>query len=112
ESSTHLSGEAFLKRDLLQSMILSYLFSTSGPFYEALYKERLIDASFDFSTSLERSFGFSQLNSNSENPQAYIERMNELLLSTSSMSIPEKAFDIMKKKRIGQLLKMMNSLEY
>src|SRR5690625_3280431 len=112
EFAQRLHGEKLLKRELFQTMILDYYFSPSGTFYEQLYKEELIDDSFDYSTNVEESFSFSMISSNTSEPEQFIKRVNDLLLSTKSDTISEEMFEIMKKKRIGQILRAMNSLEY
>ncbi len=54
ESAVELSGDAFLEKDLLQSMVLDFYFSKGGPFYRELYEQQLIDESFHFETNLEK----------------------------------------------------------
>lgn len=112
ESNEQLEKELFLKREVIQSMLLDYFFSESGPFYEKLYDNELIDDTFNFSTTVENSFSFSLISSNSAKPEQFSKRMKELLLSTKNMTITEKHLDVMKKKRIGQTLRAMNSLDY
>ncbi|MFS0672501.1 EF-P 5-aminopentanol modification-associated protein YfmH [Ornithinibacillus sp. 179-J 7C1 HS] len=111
ESTEELQGEDFVKKDLLQDMILTYYFSKSGQFYEQLYQEKMIDSSFYFETNLEKNFGYSIIGGNTDNPDEFIEKLKELLLSTNSEEILEEDFERMKRKKIGQLLRSMNSLE-
>jgi predicted Zn-dependent peptidase len=111
ESTQELEGENFVKKDLLQDMILTYYFSKSGQFYEELYREKMIDSSFYFETNLEKNFGYSILGGNSDNPDQFVEKIKGLLLSTNNLEISEEEFDRMKRKKIGQLLRSMNSLE-
>lgn len=112
ESATELNGDAFLKKDLLQGMILDHFFSTGGPFYQKLYEEKLIDSSFFYETSLEKNFGYSLIGSNTHDPKRFAETVKQLLISTNDMNLTEEEFTRMKKKKIGQLLRGMNSLEY
>lgn len=111
ESNKQLSTETFLKNEMIQGLLLDYFFSSSGPFYEQLYKEELIDDSFEYSTTVEKYFGFSLISSNTNNPDQFIKRMKQMLVSTNSMTITEDSFQTMKKRRIGQILRSMNSLE-
>lgn len=111
EVVTELDKDSFLKRDLLQDMVLEYYFSQSGPFYQTLYEEGLIDDSFSFSTTLEKNFGYSLIGSNTDRPESYAKRVKELLLSTQNATLSEDIVDTMKKKKIGELLQHMNSLE-
>ncbi|UJL47990.1 insulinase family protein [Virgibacillus sp. NKC19-16] len=112
ESSDELKGEAFLKKDLLQGMIIDHYFSKGGTFYQELYNEELIDGSFFFETNLEKNFGYSIVGSNTDRPDKFAAKVKELLLSTNTASITTEEFERMKKKQIGQLLRAMNSLEF
>lgn len=112
ESSTELGTDEFLKKDLLQSMVLDFYFSKGGEFYQTLYNEKLIDASFYFETNLERNFGYSFIGSNTDQPDKFSGKVKELLLSTNKATLSPEEFDRMKKKKIGQLLRAMNSLEF
>src|SRR5690625_5160841 len=55
EVTTKLPAEEFIKRDLLQEIILDYYFSKAGKFYEKLYDENLISSNFSFSTTVDRN---------------------------------------------------------
>lgn len=112
ESTAELRGDDFLKKDLLQDMVLAHYFSKGGSFYQKLYDENLIDESFYFETNLEKNFGYSIIGGNTHNPDQLAERIKELLLRTQTERISEEDVTRMKKKRIGQLLRAMNSLEF
>ncbi|MEN2766383.1 EF-P 5-aminopentanol modification-associated protein YfmH [Ornithinibacillus xuwenensis] len=111
ESTKELEPQEFIKRDLLQDIILTYYFSKSGQFYEELYQENIIDASFYFETNLEKNFGYSIIGGNTDNPELFTKKIIELLLSTKTQQLTEDDFERMKKKKIGQVLRSMNSLE-
>lgn len=112
ESKQLLNGEQLLRRELLQQMVLDYLFSPSGIFYEPLYEEQLIDDSFEFSTTVEEHFNFSMIGSNTKHPEKFRKQLKELLLRTNTIEIDAESFATMKKKRIGEILRAMNSLEH
>ncbi|MFD2133192.1 EF-P 5-aminopentanol modification-associated protein YfmH [Pseudogracilibacillus auburnensis] len=104
-------NEAFLKAEMLQGLLLDYFYSPSGTFYEQLYEEQLIDDSFEYSTTVEESFNFSLISSNTREPEQFATRVKEQLVSTKTMKLSEDALQTMKKRRIGQILRSMNSLE-
>lgn len=112
ETNGSISKEEFLKRDTIQTMLLDYLFDNGGPFYEELYDAGLIDDSFSVSTTVEESFSFSLLSSNTNEPEKLAAKLKELLLRTNTWELEEATFERLKKKRIGQQLRAMNSLEY
>ncbi|MFS0751784.1 EF-P 5-aminopentanol modification-associated protein YfmH [Oceanobacillus sp. 1P07AA] len=112
EPINNLKGNDFLRRDLMVGMFLSHFFSTGGPFYQKLYKEGLIDDSFYFETNLDATFGYSLIGTNTDQPEQFSNRVIELLLSTKDTTLDKETFTRMKKKKIGQLLRSMNSLEF
>ncbi len=112
EAAYTLSKEEFLRRDVYQDLLLDYLFSASGQFYEELYSEGLIDDSFEYSTNVEKSFSFSLISSNTREPEKLKERLFEQLLRINTISMTEEELETIKKKYIGQLLRSMNSLEF
>jgi predicted Zn-dependent peptidase len=112
EYGDELSKDEFLHKELLGGMILSHFFSTGGEFYQELYKANLIDGSFYFETNLDKNFGYSMIGSNTNEPEKFSKRVIELLLSTNDIELEKDVFDRMKKKKIGQLLRSMNSLEF
>lgn len=112
EPNKPLEGEEYLQRDLFVDMVLDHFFSSGGDFYQKLYDEDLIDNSFFFESNLQTSFGYVSIGSNTNNPEAFSSRVQEMLLSTKDLEISEAAFERMKKKKMGQLLRAMNSLEF
>lgn len=112
ESTTTMDKDTFIKKDLLQGMVMNYYFSKGGQFYQELYANDLINSSFNFSTNLEKNFGYTLINTNTNKPEQYANKVKELLLSTNRATFTLEQFEIMKRKKIGQLLRAMNSLEY
>ncbi|QAS50936.1 EF-P 5-aminopentanol modification-associated protein YfmH [Halobacillus litoralis] len=112
ENVQGLTGEEILRGELLSGMILDYYFSKSGVFYEELYKEDLIDDSFQFETELDRQFGFTILGGDSRKPDQMTKRVKEMLHELKEQRISEKDFTRMKRKKIGQFMRALNSLEF
>lgn len=112
ESVAELKKEVFLKKDLLQSMVIDHYFSKSGQFYQTLYDEKLIDSSFYFETNLEKNFGYSFIGSNTDHPEQFAAKVKELLISTNEASLSAEEFERAKRKKVGKLLRAMNSLEF
>ena len=111
-STRMLEGEAFLKHELCQSIVLDYYFSIGGPYYQRLYDKNLIDDRFQVSSELEKSYGFSMISSYTNDPKTFADEVKQLLLNIHLETIDEEAFLDMKKKRMGQLLQAMNVLEF
>ncbi len=112
EQPDRSSDEAFLKEELLTEMLLDYYFSKSGEYYQELYEADLIDNSFQFETNIERSFGFSVIGGNTNKPDELAENVKRMLIELKEKKLTEREFDTMKRKKIGQFLRAMNSLEF
>lgn len=112
EDTQDLNQETFLKTDMMKNMVLDHFFSKSGEFYEKLYKEDLIDDTFHFENHLDKSFGFTIIGGNTRNPEKLNERIKEMLHKLKGRSLTDEEFSRMKKKKIGQFMRSMNSLEF
>lgn len=102
---------SFMEKDLLADMLLEHFYSKSGPFYQELYEKDLIDDSFSFESSREKNFAFSIVGGNTENPDKLADALKAQLMSWNSIQITEEDFVRMKRKKTGELLRGMNSLE-
>lgn len=112
EAANVMSGDAFLEREVLQVMLLDYFLSPSGPYYETLYNEGLIDDSFEYTTNVEEAFSFSLLSTNTKKPEETIDALKDVLRKISEEPLTEDILESMKKRQIGQIIRAMNSLEY
>jgi len=112
EDTKYLNKDTFLKTDMMKNMVLDHFFSKSGEFYESLYNEDLIDDSFHFETHLDKSFGFTIIGGNTRDPEKLSERVKEKLHELKGRNLTDEEFNRMKKKKIGQFMRSMNSLEF
>lgn len=104
--------DEFEHKNMLQDMMISHFFGANGPLYKELYENGFIDRSFSVHSTIENDHGFTILSGNSDRPDALAAKIKDLLLSTNDYEMSEESFLRMKKKRIGQLLRAMNSLEF
>src|SRR5690625_2429398 len=107
----NLTPEQFIKHDLIEQMILDFYYSKGGTFYQQLYDEHLIDHSFGFNATLEKNFGYVTITSSTQEPDLFASRVTEQLHAIKNLNISESEMTVMKNKKIGQLLRSMNSLE-
>ncbi|QST01647.1 insulinase family protein [Pontibacillus sp. ALD_SL1] len=112
EDTSSLTKDTFLQTDMIKSMVLDHFFSKSGEYFEKLYKEDLVDDSFSFETHLHKTFGFTILGGNTREPEKFQKRVKEMLHELKERELTDEEFERMKKKRIGQFLRSMNSLEF
>lgn len=104
--------KAFMKKEYLMDIAMDAIFSRSGYAYEQLYEEGLIDQSFGCETHLEKEFGFSIIGGNSKKPVELANAIKHILLSVNKASLDEETFDRIKRKKLGHLIRSLNSLEF
>lgn len=112
EPSVPADPAEFVKRDLLMDMVMDHFYSKGGTYYQELYQSSLIDSSFYYETTLEKNFGYSMIGGNTNEPETFADKVKSQLLSLSQTEISERSFEKLKRKKIGQILRSMNSLEY
>lgn len=109
EYSQPIGKDELLKRALLTGMVLDYLFGRSGPFYKKLYEQGLVDYSFGYQNACEHNYGYSLIHGNTNNPESFAKFVKELLTLTNTLQLQEKELERMKKRKIGRILRGMNS---
>lgn len=111
EYSEEQKQEDVLHNILLPEMVLSHFFGRSGKFYKALYDEGLIDNSFTVESIKEIDHGYSIIDGNTNHPEQFAKRIKEMLLSLHTNTLEEVDLERMKKRRIGRMIRSLNSLE-
>lgn len=107
------SGREGLAYKTKMNILLSLLFGTTSKNYLELYDSGLIDDSFSYDFTMERSFHFLDVGSDTKNPEKFAQIIKELLISAKeSRELSEEHLALIKKKMIGQHLQSLNSLEY
>lgn len=112
-TKTDVSGEEMLVQELASELVLDILFGRSSAFYSKAYEEGLIDESYGYSFSMEKGFGFAMIVSDTENPAALEASIRETIQSTTaSWNITEEQLERLKKRKIGQFMRSLNSIEF
>jgi predicted Zn-dependent peptidase len=109
--STHLDRSYIPKLKLVTQMVFDYFFSKSGEYYEQLYQEGLIKGELDYETHIEQNFGFSVVGGDTSDPEGLSKSVKEMLLNIKNEQITDESFDVMKRKKLGDLIRSLNSLE-
>ncbi|WP_102028281.1 EF-P 5-aminopentanol modification-associated protein YfmH [Salirhabdus sp. Marseille-P4669] len=108
---TQLNQEALPKVKLVTQMVLDYFFSKSGEYFEELYNDGLIEGDLSYEMHIEQNFAFSLVGGDTKDPEKLSNRLKQMLLNIKNESIAEESFDAMKRKRLGELIRSLNSLE-
>lgn len=110
----HLSkrqGKELMKYEILMDIVFDYLFSKSSPIYQELLDEELINESFSYELTFEYSHGFAVISTDTKKPEAFRDRIKDILLSAKTFKMSEEDFTIHKNKLLGQSIKALNSTE-
>ncbi|WP_321387077.1 EF-P 5-aminopentanol modification-associated protein YfmH [uncultured Enterococcus sp.] len=106
-------GAALLKYKTAMNLFLQMLFGNTSQNYLNLYNAGLLDDSFSYEFSLDRSFHFADFGGDSDQPEKLAEAIEEILLGyEDSAEMTEENLSLLKKKMIGKHFQSLNSLEY
>lgn len=112
-TKTDVSGQEMLVQELASELVLDILFGRSSEFYTAAYREGLIDESYSYSISLEKGYGFAMIVSDTEDPEALEKAIRKTVQdAVANWPITEEALDRLRKRKIGQFMRSLNSIEF
>lgn len=106
------TGDSFLKQILSTQIALEALIGISSDLYQSLYDDGLIDNSFGFDYSLEKTFGYSILGGDTSDHETLLRRIEETLPKYVEQGISQEVFERIRKKMIGNQLRNLNSPEW
>ena len=112
-NKTNVKGEEMLIQELSSGLVLDILFGRTSDFYTAAYNEGLIDESFSYDFTLEKGFGFAMVGSDTEQPQQLESAIRKTIRqAVEAWPITNVELDRMRKKKIGQFMRSLNSPEF
>ena len=78
-----------------------------------MYDQGIIDDTFGFEVSLDRSFYFADFSGDAEYPEEMLQAVEEILLNyENDPEMNEKNLELLKKKMLGKYFQSLNSLEF
>lgn len=112
EKQSGLSGEALLKRELATKLVLDIAFGTSSALYQKWYDSGLITENFDVDYSGEQDYGYSIIGADTPDPDRLAEEVKQGIAALKQSGIAQDDFERAKRKKIGQFLRSLNSVEF
>ncbi|WP_336822529.1 EF-P 5-aminopentanol modification-associated protein YfmH [Sporosarcina sp. USHLN248] len=108
-----IEGDELLKQELALNLVLDILFGRSSVFYKEAYEANLIDETYQYDVSLEKGYGFAMVGSDTDHP-AELEAAIRKTLSDQiqGWTIRSEDLDRARKRRIGQFMRSLNSIEF
>ncbi|MED1784734.1 pitrilysin family protein [Brevibacillus fortis] len=112
EKENGLTKEALLKRELTTKLVLDIAFGTSSAVYERLYDSELITESFDFDYSSEQDYAYTIIGGDTPDPERLVETIKSEMEQLKQNGIAQDDFERAKRKKIGNFLRSLNSVEF
>lgn len=100
-----------LKRQIGVKLVLEMIMGRSSEFYNKLYEEGLINATFEFDYTIEENYAFSIFGGESSNPYAVKDRVSENLREASRKGLSKEDFERIRRAMSGRFMKQLNSIE-
>jgi len=111
EPAVSKTGEELLRQEVTTKLLFDIMFGSSSPFYQSLYDQQLIFDSFGHEYNCSEQYAFSILGGDTPNPDALVERIRNYISETLQSGIDAERFERVKRKKIGNYLRMLNSPE-
>ena len=106
-------GKEALIYKTTMDLLLALLVGPTSDNYLRLYDSGIIDDSFSYDFSLERTFHFADIGGDTKDPEPFSKVITEILLTAKmSPELNQSHLVLVKKRMIGQVLQSLNSLEY
>ena len=105
--------KAQLRFRTAMNLLLQLLLGNTSKNYLRLYQEGIIDDSFGFDFSLERSFHMADFSSDTGRPEEFLQEIEDILLNfANEEEVNEENLERLKKKVLGKYFQSLNSLEF
>ena len=95
------------------NLLFQLMLGNTSSNYLHLYNEGVIDDTFGFEFSLDRSFHFADFSGDTDNPDAFADAIEDILLDfASDPEVNQQNLTLLKKKMLGKYFQSLNSLEF
>jgi predicted Zn-dependent peptidase len=112
DKSRAMNGEPWLKREVEMEILMDILFSPGSAIYQKLYEQGLINDGFGADFTGEQYYGFSMIGGDTKDPEQMVALVTDELKTKGTQGIDEESFNLSKRKKIGEFLRSLNSLEF
>lgn len=112
-NNVNISGKEMLAQELSIDLLFDILFGRTSAFYKEAYENNLIDESYAYSFSQEHGYGFGMIASDTENPEELAAKIRETIRELiASWTITDEELALIRKRKIGQFMRSLNSIEF
>ncbi|AEE97285.1 EF-P 5-aminopentanol modification-associated protein YfmH [Mahella australiensis] len=111
DSDTGMSGNKLMKKDIVTGVLLNMLIGKSSDTYQSLYKDGLINATFEKDYTGEIHYGFSLMGGESQRPLKVQDRIMEAINNYKQSGLNVNDLDRVKRKMLGDFLMSLNRID-
>lgn len=104
-------GQPLLDKMILNDIMLEMLVGQSSDLYVKMYEEGLIDLTFSAEYTGEKDYGHIIMGGESPNPEKVVDMVYQEIEKLKQDPWDVECFSRVKKKKIGEYIRMFNSLE-
>lgn len=101
-----------LKLAICLEILTDMYFDEASDNYEDLMKQNIINNSFSYDVYCEQTYGHLLFNLDTDNPDAFINKIKEVIKNIETNEIHETTFETYKRLYQARNIKRFNSLEY
>lgn len=112
ENEQKIVGKDFIKKELSTQIMLELLVGQSSDIYEEMLNKGLISEDYGYEYQIESSYAFSIIGGNTKDPNQFINLISNEIEKKKNEGLDRDTFERIKKKKIGDFLRKLNSPEY
>lgn len=104
-------GDKLLDKLIANEIILDMLVGKSSDIYNDLYEEGFVDSTFSSNYTGERDYGHAIMSGQSSDPEKVATLLYDEIERRKCQPWEQEYFDRIKKKKIGEYIRLLNSLD-
>ena len=112
DEDVNLKGKELLKKEVVSDVLCDMIFKTGSELYDEMYMGGMVNGSFYGAFYSEVEYGYTLISGESKDPDAVMDKVEEYLERYKREGLSEEIFTRTKKRKIGEFLKYMDSMEF
>lgn len=112
DEDINLKGKSLLKKEVVSDILCDMIFKTGSDLNEYMYMNGMVNDSFYGGFYSEVEYAFTLISGEGKDPYKVKETITEYLEKYKTEGLSKEGFERAKKKKIGEFLKYMDSIEF
>ena len=112
DEDVNLRGKELLKKEVVSDILCDMIFKTGSELNEDMYMKGMVNDSFYGGFYSEVEYAFTLISGEGKDPHKVKDTITEYLERYKKEGLSREGFERAKKKKIGEFLKYMDSMEF